>query len=237
MARTPKSNEPRRRENPDKVFGNNYYTPTTAKTEKQCRLFQAANDFQIVTATGCAGTGKTHVLVAHAAQELFYNRIERIVITRPATEADGEKLGHLPGGLDEKYEWVIMPVRTILEKSLGKSYVEMYVKNFKIEAVPLAYMRGRTFDNAIVIADEMQNSTPAQAEMLMTRIGENSKLFITGDEEQSDIKGMSGLQAIVKYAMWMPYAKHIEFGLDDTVRSHMTSDIIQSFRKYRRENC
>ncbi len=235
MAQTPKSKTPRKRENTEKVFANNCFKPVVAKTDKQKQLLQAANNFQVVAATGCAGTGKTHLLVSWAAQELHFGRIEKIVITRPSDEADGESLGFLPGSIEDKYEWVVAPVRAILEKALGKGHVEMFMKQKQIVALPLAYMRGHTLDNAIVIADEMQNSTPKQAEMLMTRIGENSKLFITGDIEQSDIKGMSGLEAITKYAMWMPYCKTVEFGLDDIVRSHMTSDVIQSFRKYRED--
>jgi phosphate starvation-inducible PhoH-like protein len=238
MARTPKvpvAKTPRKRENPEKSYPSTQFKPVQAKTEKQRKLLQSANDFQIVAATGCAGTGKSHILVAFAAQELYYGRTEKIVITRPASESCEESLGFLPGTIEEKYEWVVAPVRLILEKTLGKGNVEMFFKNGMIEALPLAYMRGHTFDNAIVIADEMQNSTPAQAEMLMTRIGENSKLFITGDVEQSDVKGTSGLEAIVKYALWMPYAKQVDFGLDDIVRSHMTADIIKSFREYRKD--
>lgn len=236
MARQPKNIGPRTRENPDKEFVNSYYKQPIAKTAAQKKLFQVANDFSIIAATGCAGTGKTHVLVSHAAQELHFGRIEKIIITRPSQEADGEEMGFIPGDITLKYEWVIAPVRSILEKCLGKGHVEIFLKNSTVEPVPLAYMRGRTFDNAIVIADEMQNSTPKQMEMLMTRLGENSKLFITGDLEQSDINGINGLDIMMKYAMWMPYAKSVEFGLDDIVRSNMTSDIIQSFRKYRQEN-
>lgn len=236
MSRQPKSVEPRKRENPEKEFVNSYYKPPVAKTSAQKKLFQAANDFQIVAAVGCAGTGKTHVLVSHAAQELHFGRIEKIVITRPSQEADGESLGYLPGDIDLKYEWVVAPVRAILEKCLGVGHVEIFLKNGTISAVPLAYMRGRTFENSIIIADEMQNSTAKQAEMLMTRIGEGSKLYLTGDLEQSDLSETSGLEVLVKYAMWMPYAKSVEFGLDDIVRSHITSDIIQSFRQYRQDN-
>jgi phosphate starvation-inducible PhoH-like protein len=236
MSRQPKKETPRERINPNKEFVNHYYKDPVAKTAAQKKLFQAANDFQIVAAVGCAGTGKTHVLVSAAAQQLHLGFIDKIVITRPSQEADGEELGFLPGDIDMKYEWVIAPVRAILEKCLGKSHVEMAIKDFKIMAVPLAYMRGRTFENSIVIADEMQNSTPKQCEMLMTRIGEGSKLFITGDLEQSDISGVNGLDVMMKYAMWMPYAKSVEFGLDDIVRSHITSDIIQSFRAYRQDN-
>lgn len=233
MAQQKRKESPRSRENPEKHFVNNQFKPFTAKNPQQKKLFQAAKDFSIVFATGCAGVGKTAVLTSFAAEQLGKGLIDKIVITRPAQEAAGESLGFLPGDINLKYEWVVAPVKSILEEVLGKSTVEMYLKDGKIEGVPLGYMRGRTIKNAIVIADEMQNCNPAQAEMLMTRIGEGSKLFVTGDLEQSDVRGVNGLQVAVKYASWMPYAKIVEFGLDDIVRSYMTSDIIQSFRKYR----
>lgn len=236
MAQQKRKAEPRTRANPEKEFVNRQFKPFTAKNHQQKKLFQAAKDFSIVFATGCAGVGKTAVLTSYAAEQLGKGLIDKIVITRPSQEAAGESLGFLPGDINLKYEWVVAPVKSILEEVLGKSTVEMFLKDGKIEGIPLGYMRGRTIKNAIVIADEMQNSNPAQAEMLMTRIGENCKLFITGDLEQSDLRGINGLEVAVKYASWMPYAKVVEFGLDDIVRSYMTSDIIQSFRKFRQEN-
>lgn len=239
MARTRKSNASRTRENPEKVFTNNQFNPVTPKTEKQKRLLQAAKDFQIVTATGCAGTGKTHVLVGYAAQLLQQGKINKIIITRPYTTAVDESYGFLSGDITEKYSWVITPVKAILERCLGKSLVEYYIKTGVIEAVPLGFMRGRTFGgedgDVCVIADEMQNSNPESAEMLLTRIGGNSKCFLTGDFEQSDIQGANGLEVLVKYCGWMPCFKTVEFSDDDIVRSHITSDVIKSFRKYRQD--
>jgi len=236
MAQQKPKTTSRTRANPEKTFTDNKFQPIHAKTDKQKKLFSAASNFQIVAATGVAGTGKTHVLVSYAAQELHKGNIEKIVITRPYQSAVDEEYGFLPGSIEEKFSWVITPVRTILEKCLGKSMVEYMLKTGAIEGVPLGFLRGRTFESdTIVIADEMQNASPQAAETLLTRLGGSCKCFITGDSEQSDIKGINGLDVMLKYSMWMPYAKHIEFGLDDIVRSSITSDIIKSFRQYRQD--
>lgn len=226
---------PRKRENDDKVFTNNQFQPVAAKTEKQKRLLQAAKDFQIVTALGSAGTGKTYILVGYAAQLLQQGKISKIVVTRPYETAVGEAYGFLSGDIAEKFAWVLDPVRTILEKVLGKSLVEYYIKTKVIEGIPLGFMRGRTFESSIVICDEMQNSTPEAMELVLTRLGGDSKCFITGDLEQQDVKGMSGLKVASKYLSWMPCYKQIEFSDEDIVRSHITADILKSFREYRKD--
>lgn len=227
---------PKDRKNPEKTFTDNKFTPTVAKTAKQKQLLQAAKDFQIVAATGSAGTGKTHLLVSQAAADLHFGKINKIVVTRPYQNAVSEEYGYLSGDITEKYSWCLDPVRAILEKALGKTMVEYFIKNGNIEAVPLGFMRGRTFEqDTTVIADEMQNSTAESVEMLLTRLGGQAKCYITGDLEQGDVRGVNGLEVLVKYAMWMPYAKHIELGLEDIVRSKITSDIIKSFRQYRED--
>lgn len=221
----------------DKVFINNQFRPFSAKNAKQKSLFSALNVYDIVFAKGAAGTGKTAVITSYAAQKLYEGHIDKIIVTRPAITACGESLGYLPGDLiNDKFMPYLQPLEGIFSEVLGKSHYESYVRNGKIVPVPLGFMRGRTFKDAIIIADEIQGTTPEQMEMLTTRIGENCKLFCAGDEEQSDIKGVNGLTIAVKYLSWMDECAVIEFDLDDTVRSHLTSDIIKSFRRYKHDS-
>lgn len=234
MARTT-AKTPRKRENEDKQFTNNQFQPVVAKTDKQKRLLQAAKDFQIVTALGPAGTGKTHVLVGYAAQLLQQGVIEKIIITRPYETAIGESYGFLSGDITEKFAWVVDPIKSVLDKVLGKSLVEYYIKSKIIEGVPLGFMRGRSFEDACVICDEMQNSTPSAMELVLTRLAGDTKCFITGDLEQQDVKGVSGLEVAAKYLSWMPCYKQVEFDDEDIVRSSITSDILKSFREYRKD--
>lgn len=221
----------------DKVFADNHFNPFTAKTETQKELFNALNSHQLVFARGPAGTGKTAVITSYAAQKLHDKSISKIIVTRPAIEAAGEKLGFLPGSLiDDKFMPYIQPVQGIFEEVLGKSFYEHCLKSGKIEPVPLAYMRGRTFKDAIVIADEVQGMTPEQMEMLCTRIGVNCKLFCAGDEEQSDIRGINGLTIACEYLKWMPSCKIITFNLEDIVRSEIVADVVMSFRRYKEKS-
>lgn len=221
------------RKRSDKEFTNSSYNPFSAKTPKQKELFQALSKYPIVIARGPAGTGKTAVITSYAAQQLHEGKIAKIVVTRPAVEAAGESLGFLPGELEQKFSPYLRPLQGIFEEVLGKATYEMYVKSGKIEPIPMAYMRGATFKDAIVIADEVQGTTPEQMEMLMTRMGENAQLFCAGDEEQSDIRGDNGLVVACKYLEWMMECKIVTFELDEIVRSNILSDIIQSFRKYK----
>lgn len=214
-----------------KEYTDNKFKPFVAKNRKQKDYFNILANFRIVFAHGVAGTGKTALAVAHACEELHYGRIERIVITRPAVEAAGERMGFLPGELDQKFSVYLTPVRSIMDKILGKSTVDMFIKSGKIEGVPLAYMRGRTEDDSYIIADEMQNSNPEQMKMLLTRIGHNTKAFINGDNDQTDIKGRNGLQDAIEKHQWIPYVKVVEFGVEDIVRSDIISDILAGYRK------
>lgn len=213
-----------------KVYVNNKFAPMSAKTEAQKRYFNALANFAIVFGVGPAGTGKTACSVSHACQELHFGRIERIIITRPLIEACNENIGFLPGTLEEKQSPYLVPVRAIMDKVLGKSTVDMHIKEGRIEGVPLAFCRGRTFDDAHIIVDEAQNTNPEQMLMILTRIGSNSKIFINGDSEQSDALGLNGLDDAIRRISWMPSVKTVEFSLDDIVRSYLISDIIKSYR-------
>lgn len=213
---------------PKKQFVNNHYKPFTAKTKKQKELFNALDSFDVVFAYGSAGTGKTACVVSKACEFLQNGKVDKIIVTRPAVEA-GESLGFLPGTIEEKYEQWIAPVRGIMNEILGRATVEAYLKGHKIEAIPLAYCRGLTFNNAFMILDEAQNTTPNQMRMFLTRIGEDSKIAVTGDSAQIDITGLSGLVDAIDKISWMPSVKTVEFSRDDIVRNSIISDILQSY--------
>lgn len=202
--------------------------PLRPRTENQRKYLNAMQHATITFGLGPAGTGKTYVCAAYAAQEMEAGRAYKLIITRPAVEA-GENLGFLPGEKDEKFAPYLAPFRDVLDERLGKSFVDYLLKAGRIEAAPLAYMRGRTFKDAIVILDEAQNTTPEQMKMFLTRIGEDCKVIVNGDVRQKDIKGASGLEDAVRRLAWIPQVSTIEFKVEDVVRSGIVSDVIQSY--------
>ena len=216
------------RKREDKEFTNNQYNPFTAKNDKQKKLFNYLDTFEITIAYGAAGTGKTACAVSKACEYLHENKVNKILIARPAVEA-GESLGFIPGEIQDKLAPWIAPVRTIMNEILGKSHVDFLIKVGKIEAMPLAYCRGHTFNNAYVILDEAQNTTPEQMKMFLTRIGHNSKMAITGDSSQTDIRGKNGLEDIIHRINWIPSVKTIRFEREDIVRNSIISDILSSY--------
>lgn len=203
-------------------------SPITPMNEAQRRYIGAIKSFDLTFATGPAGTGKTWLCAALAAQALNEGHIDKIIITRPAVEA-GEHLGFLPGELEEKFDPYLQPFRDVLNERLGKSFVEYLLKMGRIEATPLAYMRGRTFKNAYVILDEAQNTTPMQMKMFLTRIGHNCKVIVNGDMSQKDIHGQSGLDDAVARLAWIPAVKHVKFGKEDIVRSGLVGEIVKAY--------
>jgi phosphate starvation-inducible PhoH-like protein len=209
---------------PDKVDD----TPLVGKTENQKRYINAINSFALTFATGPAGTGKTYVAASLAAAALKAGRVEQIILTRPAVEA-GENLGFLPGELEDKFDPYMQPFLDVLNRKLGKSYVEYLMKNEKILAVPLAYMRGRTFRDSFVILDEAQNTSTVQMKMFLTRIGENCKVVVNGDVDQQDTAGDSGLTDAIRRCSWIPTVKTVEFTRADIVRSGLVQDIVESY--------
>lgn len=202
-------------------------TPLAPKTDAQKRYMSAIRSYKLVFGLGPAGTGKTYVAAAMAAEWLDAQHVERIIITRPAVEA-GQSMGFIPGDIDEKYAPYLNPFRDVFDQRLGKSYVECLMKNGKIEAAPLAYMRGRTFRDAVVILDEAQNATSADLKMFLTRIGENCRVIVNGDASQADI-GNSGLIEAVRRTSWIPDVKVVEFLTTDIVRSGLVQDIVTSY--------
>lgn len=184
----------------------------------------------IIIGTGPAGTGKT-LLACHAgAKALATNRVQKLILTRPAVSVD-EQHGFLPGNMEKKMEPWTRPMFDAIHKYIGPEQVKKLVKDRRIEICPLAYMRGRTFDDAWIIGDEMQNSTPSQMKMLLTRIGDNSKMVVTGDPGQHDRgfekNGLSDLISRVFPVSEMIY--HMNFTDDDIVRSEVIKEILRMY--------
>lgn len=200
-----------------------------AKNENQALYIKALNEGDQVVVFGPSGCGKTYVVATYAANAYNMKNILRIVITRPHV-AVGKDIGYLPGTLEEKCAPWALPVVDVLERHLGKGVVETAFKNGNIETVPLALIRGRSFDNTLVIVDEAQNLTVDELKALVTRVGMGSKLVINGDIQQSDLKGGEGLSKIVhlvkKYQLPIPI---IEFGVDDIIRSDITKTWVKTF--------
>lgn len=167
--------------------------PRTRNQEKLVLALQDADQHIVITA-GPAGTGKTYLAMLAAVKAFRAGDVDRIVLTRPAVGVEDEKHGFLPGDLNQKMDPWVRPLTDILREYYKQQDIAAMLEEQTIEIAPLGFMRGRTFKNAYIIADEMQNATPNQCKMLMTRIGENSKIVITGDIEQADrIKGNNGL--------------------------------------------
>ncbi len=200
----------------------------TGKKQAQC-ISVAASDHLYVT-DDYVVTHNTWLCTALAAQELEAGNIDKIIITRPAVEA-GENLGFLPGEIEEKFDPYLQPFRDVLNDRLGKSFSDYLIKSGKIEAAPLAYMRGRTFKNAFVILDEAQNTTPSQMRMFLTRIGQNCRVVVNGDITQKDIKTDSGLEDAVNRLSHIPAVKLVQFTKADVVRSGIVQEIIEAYEQ------
>lgn len=186
----------------------------------------------IVFGTGPAGTGKTYLATAFAAEQLYYRKINKLIITRPAVEAAGENLGFLPGELEDKFRPYLIPFLDTLYEKLGKSYVEYLIKEGTIEAVPLGFMRGRSFKNALVILDEAENTNEAQMRLILTRLGENCRILINGDEAQKDIEGPSGLMDAMKKLQHLDEVAIKHFINQDIVRSALCKKIDKAYSDY-----
>lgn len=170
----------------------------TAKNSEQKELLRTISNNDITFVKGSPGTGKTYIAVGYALQELLRDKYEYIIFSRPVVEAGGEKLGFLPGDLEEKIDPYMIPIFYSMEQMIsGEQIRKLTNKNGikpKVRVLPLAYMRGVTFKNSCIVCDEMQNSTPEQVRMVLTRLGEGSKMILCGDVNQSDIHKTNGLE-------------------------------------------
>ena len=210
-----------------------YGKPLKPKTLGQKKYVDAIRDKMIVFGTGPAGTGKTYLAMAMAIDAFKKEEVGRIILTRPAIEA-GEKLGFLPGDLQSKVDPYLRPLYDALYQIMG---ADSFMKNMEkglIEVAPLAYMRGRTLDNAFIILDEAQNTTPAQMKMFLTRIGFGSKVVITGDETQKDLPKdvKSGLDVAFKVLSKVDDIAFCKLTSKDVVRHPLVQKIVQAYEEY-----
>ncbi len=205
----------------------------TAKTPGQQRIVESSSKNDIVFAIGPAGTGKTYTSVALAVQALKDRKVRKIILARPAVEA-GENLGFLPGDLKEKIDPYLRPLYDALEDMIDRDRLELHLTKSVIEIAPLAYMRGRTLNNAFVILDEAQNATNTQMKMFLTRIGFNSRAIITGDVTQTDLpkKQQSGLISIQNILQDIDGIDFVYLGEEDVVRHKLVRDIINAYEKF-----
>jgi len=217
------------------VFGPNGKS-VRARTPNQKKLVQQAEKNDIVFAIGPAGTGKTYTAVALAVRALKNKQVKKIILTRPAVEA-GESLGFLPGDLKEKIDPYLRPLYDALDDMIPSDKLGYYMSTRTIEIAPLAYMRGRTLDNAFIILDEAQNATDLQIKMFLTRIGANAKAIITGDITQVDLprNQRSGLQTAVRILNNIDGIAHIELDEDDVVRHRLVKQILRAYEKERKQ--
>lgn len=208
--------------------------PIKPKSVNQQKLVQLVKENDLVFALGPAGTGKTYISVALAVRALKNKWIKKIIITRPAVEA-GENLGFLPGDLKEKIDPYLRPIYDALNDMLPFEKLKYYMEREIIEIAPLAYMRGRTLNNAFILLDEAQNTTPMQMKMFLTRMGPESKMIITGDVTQIDlpIRQQSGLKEAARILSNVKGIGFIELSEKDVVRHRLVRDIIEA---YGREN-
>ena len=201
-----------------------------ARTPNQQRLVQAVKENDMVFAIGPAGTGKTYTAVAMAVRALKNKEIRRIILTRPAVEA-GENLGFLPGDLRDKLDPYLQPLYDALRDMIPQQKLLSYWEDNTIEIAPLAFMRGRTLDNAFVILDEAQNATSAQLKMFLTRMGRNAKFVITGDLTQVDLPRhqQSGLLQAVNILKDVKGIEVIQLDNSDVIRHRLVTDIIRAY--------
>jgi phosphate starvation-inducible protein PhoH and related proteins len=206
----------------------------TAKTVGQKKYLDAIREHDVTLGIGPAGTGKTYLAVAMALAALREGKVSRIILTRPAVEA-GEALGFLPGDLYEKITPYLRPLHDALHDMLPTEEIQKFTERGTIEIAPLAYMRGRTLNNAFIILDEAQNSTAEQMLMFLTRLGHGSKAVVTGDETQIDLPAHknSGLVEAHRALRHVPGVGIVEFGKKDVVRHPLVQRIITAYEEHR----
>ncbi|NLC94692.1 MAG: phosphate starvation-inducible protein PhoH [Bacilli bacterium] len=210
--------------------------PIVAKTFNQRRYIKAIEENDIVFATGPAGTGKTYLAVVKAVSALKSQEVKRIILTRPAVEA-GESLGFLPGDLKEKVDPYLRPLYDALHDTLGVEATESFIEKGIIEIAPLAYMRGRTLEDAYIILDEAQNTTDQQMKMFLTRLGFNSKMIVTGDVSQVDLpRGVrSGLITCINILKGIDNIAICTFDVSDIIRHPLVQKVIDRYEEYTRK--
>lgn len=202
--------------------------PVRPKTAGQTAYVNAIESHVITFAIGPAGTGKTYLAVAKAVRAFQEGRVRRIILTRPAVEA-GENLGFLPGTLNEKVDPYLRPLYDALQDMIGADQLRRLMDDGTIEVAPLAYMRGRTLNDAFVILDEAQNTTEQQMKMFLTRLGFGSRFVVTGDASQRDLRGRSGLESAHRVLADVDDIAFVELGRNDIVRHNLVARIVDAY--------
>lgn len=200
------------------------------RTDNQAHYVKALRAHELVFGLGPAGTGKTFMAVARAVEMLLAGEVERLVLSRPAVEA-GERLGFLPGDMKEKVDPYLRPLYDALHETLGADQVERRMAAGEIEIAPLAFMRGRTLSHAYIILDEAQNTTPVQMKMFLTRLGEGSRMVVTGDLSQIDLPTgqRSGLFDAIETLTEVPGIAMVQFDQNDVVRHRLVGAIVRAY--------
>ncbi len=215
--------------------------PITARTENQQLLVKAFEDNDLVFATGPAGSGKTFIAIALAVKALKNKEARKIILSRPAVEA-GEKLGFLPGEMKDKLDPYLQPLYDALQDMIPAAKLKEYMENNVIQIAPLAFMRGRTLNDAVIILDEAQNTTTHQIKMFLTRLGLNAKMIVTGDVTQVDLppSTVSGLIQAMRILRGVDGIARVEFTRKDIVRHKLVQRIVEAYDRFddrrRKEN-
>ena len=214
------------------VYGNNGLV-VRARTVNQERLLNLYDRNDLIFAIGPAGSGKTYTAIALAVRALKNREVKRIILTRPAVEA-GEKLGFLPGDMKEKLDPYLQPLYDALNDMIPAAKLGKYVEDGTVQIAPLAYMRGRTLDNAFVILDEAQNTTVAQIKMFLTRMGRNARFIVTGDITQIDLprRSDSGLMPVVEMLKGIDGIGIVAFDNRDIIRHRLVKHIVEAFERH-----
>ncbi|MCM1292795.1 MAG: PhoH family protein [Bacteroides sp.] len=214
------------------IFGING-KPITARTPNQQRLVNEYNENDLTFALGPAGTGKTYIAIALAVRALKNKEVRKIILSRPAVEA-GEKLGFLPGDMKDKIDPYLQPLYDALEDMIPAAKLKEFMESKVIQIAPLAFMRGRTLNDAVIVLDEAQNTTTQQIKMFLTRLGMNAKMIITGDASQIDLPRAtgSGLLHALKVLHDVKGIGKVEFGKKDIVRHALVQRIVEAYETY-----
>jgi phosphate starvation-inducible PhoH-like protein len=211
---------------PEDIRDQRYLRHVRAKNDNQQCLLDALSECSLVIASGPAGTGKTFLAVAKAVEALEAGRVARILLSRPAIEA-GEKLGFLPGDIEDKLAPYLRPLYDALNDRLGGKRLRALMSEGAIEIAPVAYMRGRTLNNCFIVIDEAQNCTFGQIKMLLTRLGWHSTMVLTGDPDQTDLlPGLSGFSDITERLRRLSAIEVVDFGEEDIVRHPLVADML-----------
>lgn len=210
--------------------------PIQGRSANQQKLVKAFQENDLTFALGPAGTGKTYVAIAFAVRALKNREVRKIILSRPAVEA-GEKLGFLPGDMKDKIDPYLQPLYDALEDMIPANKLREYMETNVIQIAPLAFMRGRTLSEAVIILDEAQNTTTHQIKMFLTRLGMNAKMIITGDITQIDLphSQVSGLVQALKVLRDVPGIGKVQFDKKDIVRHHLVQRIVEAYEKHDEE--